>query len=72
MKIQTFANIGDYWENETVGIVTDLLHEFQDLFQMKFFEMKGIVGDLREINIPLKPNAKTVKQRPYRLNPMYK
>jgi len=34
--------------------------------------MKGIVGDVGEMNIPLKPNAKLVKQRPYRLNPRYK
>ena len=23
-----FANIGDYWDEETVGKITDLLHEF--------------------------------------------
>ena len=34
--------------------------------------MEGIVGDLGEIKIPLKPGAKPVKQRPYRLNPRYK
>ena len=34
--------------------------------------MKGIVGDLGEIKIPLNPDAKLVKQRPYRLNPCYK
>ena len=34
--------------------------------------MKGIVGDLGEMKIPLRPNVKLVKQRPYRLNPHYK
>ena len=34
--------------------------------------MKGIVGDLGEMKIPLKPNAKPDKQQPYRLNPRYK
>ena len=34
--------------------------------------MKGIVGDLGEMKIPLKPDARPVKQRPYRLNPHYK
>ena len=34
--------------------------------------MKGILGDIGVIKIPLKPNAKPVKQRPYRLNPKYK
>ena len=34
--------------------------------------MKGIVGDLGEMKIPLKPNAKPVKKWTYRLNTMYK
>ena len=39
---------------------------------MKFLEMKWIVRDLGEIKIPLNPNAKPIKQRPYRLNLWYK
>ena len=65
-------NIGDYWDDETVGKITDLLHEFQDMFPTKFFEMKAIVGDLGEMKIPLRLYAKSVKQRPHRLNPRYK
>ena len=34
--------------------------------------MKGIVGDLGEMKIPLKPDANSMKQWPYRLNPRYK
>jgi hypothetical protein len=34
--------------------------------------MKGIVGDLLEMKIPLKTNANLVKQRPHSLNPVYK
>ena len=34
--------------------------------------MKGILGDLGEMKILLKPDAKMVQQRPYRLNPRYK
>ena len=34
--------------------------------------MKGILGDIGVIKIPLKPDAKPMKQRPYRLNPKYK
>ena len=30
------------------------------------------VGDIGVIKIPLKPDAKLVKQRPYRMNPKYK
>ena len=34
--------------------------------------MKGILGDLGVMRIPLKEGAKPLKQRPYRLNPRYK
>ena len=34
--------------------------------------MKGISGELGEVKIPLNPNMKPVKQRPYRLHPRYK
>jgi len=37
-----------------------------------FSEMKEIIGELAEINIPLKPDAKPMKQRPYKLDLMYK
>ena len=67
-----FANIGDYWDRETMEKIIDLLHDFQDLFPTKFSEMKGILGDIGEMKIPLKPDAKLVRQRPYRLNPWYK
>ena len=41
--------------------ITDLLHDFQDLFPTKFSEMKGILSDLGEMKILLKPNAKLVR-----------
>ena len=56
-----FSNIGYYWDDETVGNITGLLHEFQDLFPTKFLEMKGIVGDMGEMKIPLRPDAKPIK-----------
>jgi hypothetical protein len=67
-----FAQIGDYWDEETIEKIAYLLHEYQDLFPTTFSEMKGIAGELGEMRIPLKPDAKPVKQRPYRLNPRYK
>ena len=57
-----FANIGDYWDEDIVGKITALLHEFQDMFPTKFSEMKGIVRDLGEMKIPLNPDTKLVKQ----------
>jgi hypothetical protein len=56
-----FVQIGDYWNDETVEKIADLLHEYQDLFPTTFSEMKGIVGELGEMKIPLKPDAKPVR-----------
>ena len=61
-KNPKFTNIGYYWDDEMVVKITYLLHEFQYLFPTKFSEIKGIVGDLGEMKIPLKPNAKSIKQ----------
>jgi hypothetical protein len=71
-KTTNFANIGDYWDAATIDKITDLLHEYQDLFPTKFTNMKGIKGPMGEMRIPLKPYARLFKQRPYRLNPKYK
>jgi len=67
-----FAKIGDYWDDATVDKVTELLHEYQDLFPTKFSELKRIIRDLGVMKIMLKPNAKPIKQRPHHLNPKYK
>jgi len=48
------------------------LREYNDLFQTSFTEMKGIIGELGETNIPLKPEARHVKKRPYKMNLVYK
>ena len=54
-----FASVGGYWDEETMANITDLLHEFQDLFSMKFSETKGIRRG--EMKIPLNPNVKVVR-----------
>ena len=48
--------------------IIELLHEFQYLFPTKFSEMKGILGDLGEMKIPLKQDAKPIRQWPYFMN----
>ena len=53
-----FSNIGDYWDEETIAKITDLRHEYQDIFPSNFSEMKGIVGDIVEMKITLRPDAK--------------
>ena len=65
------ANIGDYWDENIVGKVVELLTEYRDLFPKKNFELKGITGDLGVMHITLKPDVWPIKQRPYRLNPKY-
>jgi hypothetical protein len=52
--------------------VANLLQEYHDLFPTTFSKMKGIEGDLGEMKIPLKPGAKPIRQRPYRMNSQYK
>jgi hypothetical protein len=66
------VSIGDYWDEQTLESITELLRKYNDLFPTTFTEMKGIVGELGEMKIPLRPNARPIKQRPYRLNPIYK
>jgi len=39
-KVPKFAFIGDYWDEEKVGKITDLLHEYRDLFPTKLTKMK--------------------------------
>ena len=66
------ASIGDYWDEQTIESITELLREYSDMFPTTFTEMKGIAGETGEMNIPLKYEARSVRQRPYRLNPIIK
>jgi hypothetical protein len=66
------SNVGDYWDAATIDKITELLHEYRDLFLTKFIDMKGIKGPMGEMKIPLKIDVKPVKKRPYRLNLKYK
>jgi hypothetical protein len=45
-----------------------LLWEYEYLFPKNFSEMKGIKGDLGEIRIKLKLEAKPIKHRLYCMN----
>ena len=55
------AKIGDYWDDDTVGKIVELLTEYQDMFPTNFSELKGILGDLGVMKITLKPDARLVK-----------
>jgi hypothetical protein len=65
-------NIGDFWDDATISNITELLHEYQDLFPSKFIDMKGIKGPMGEMKIPLREYSIPIKKIPYRLNPKYK
>jgi hypothetical protein len=66
-----FTNNGAYWNKETIKNIVDFLPEYQDLFSTTFAETKGIFGELGEMRISLKLYANPIKQRMYRMNPLY-
>jgi hypothetical protein len=64
--------IGDYWDKETITHVVDLIKEYEYLFPRSFSKMKGIIGSLGAMKLQFTLDAKSVKRRPYHLNPKYK
>jgi hypothetical protein len=54
--------IGDYWDEKTIERITELLHEYNDLFPTTFTEIKGIAKKLGEMKIPLRSYARPIKQ----------
>jgi hypothetical protein len=51
--------------------ITKLQREYSDLFPTRFIEMKGTTGELGEMKIPLKLEARPFMKRPYRMNLVY-
>jgi hypothetical protein len=56
------ANIGDYWDDQIVESITELLCEYNEFFPKMFIETKGIVGELGEMNIPLRAEPSPIRQ----------
>ena len=52
-KKPKLTNIRDYWDEKEVANIVDILHEYQNLFHTNLSEMRGIVGDLGEMKIPM-------------------
>jgi hypothetical protein len=71
-KTLNLSNVGDYWDAATIDKIKEFLHEYHDLFPINFIDINVIKGPMGEMRIPLKLDARSVKQRPYRLNPKYK
>ena len=66
------AIIGDYWDEQIVENIIELLREYKDSFPTTFIEMKRIAGELGEMKIPLRVEARSIRQQPYKLNLIYK
>jgi hypothetical protein len=55
------ASIGDYWDEQTMENIIELLREYNDLFPIMFTEMKGITRELGEMKIPLGTKARPIR-----------
>ena len=66
------AKIGDYWSEEQTTEMVNLLKEFQDVFTRDYKYLKGIVHEMGEMKIDIKPNVQPVKKRAYKLVHKYK
>jgi hypothetical protein len=66
------ASIGDYWDNEIIERIIELLREYSDFFPVTFSKMKVLAGELGEMKISFNPKSIPIRQRPYRLNLVYK
>ena len=66
------AKIGDYWTEAQTTEIVNLLKEFQDLFARDYKDLKGLVHEMGEMKIDIKPDVRPVKKRPYKLAHKYK
>lgn len=66
------ALLGDYWDEKTSQEIQSPMREYEDLFLKTFSELKGIKGVMGEMKIELKLGSKSIRHRPYHLNPRVK
>ena len=66
------ARIGDYWSEQQMIEIVDLLKEYQDVFARDYKDLKGLVEEKGEMKIDLLPQATPIKKRPYKLAHNYK
>ena len=48
------------------------MKEFQDVFSQDYKDLKGLVQEMGEMKINIKPKAKPINKRPYKLAHKYK
>ena len=63
---------GDYWSEAQTIEITNLLKEFQDVFARDYKDLKGLVHEMGEMKIDIKPDVRPIKKRPYKLAHKYK
>ena len=66
------AKIGDYWNEHQTTEIVNLLREFQDVFARDYKDLKGLVQEMGEMKIDIKPDVRPVKKRSYKLAHKYK
>ena len=64
--------VEDYWDEQTMMEIEDLLQESDNIFPKNIFELNGINGHLGEVKMDLKLDAQPVNHIPYKLNPRVK
>ena len=64
--------VGDYWSEEQTTEIVNLLKEFQYVFIRDYKDIKGLFHEMGEMKINIKPDARPVKKRPYKLAHKYK
>ena len=69
---QKMAKISDNWSEEQTTKIVDLLKEFQDVFACDYKYLKCLVEEMGEMKIDIKPDARPIKKRPYKLEHKYK
>ena len=50
------AKIGYYWSEEKTTKIVNLLKEFQDVFSRDYKHLKGLVHEMGEMKIDIKPH----------------
>ena len=66
-KRPKMARIDNCWSEEQTTKIVNLLKEFQDVFARDYKDLKGLVKEMGEIKIDIKPEARPIKKRPYNL-----
>ena len=51
------AKIGDYWNEEQMTEIVNLLKEFQDVFARDYKDLKDLVHEMGEMKIDIKPDV---------------